>query len=122
MKELHSSSHMRRMIAEINLCYSPALILMDGVDVFTDGGPDRGRRKRAGVMVAGTDRVAVDAVGLAILKVLGSNREIMDTPIFEQEQIARAVELGLGVSSPEEIRLTGDDAYIEQIRKVLKEG
>jgi len=123
MKELHSSSQMRRMIAEINLCYSPALILMDGVDVFTDGGPDRGTRKRAGVMVAGTDRVAVDAVGLAILKVLGSNQEIMHTPIFEQEQIARAVELGLGVSSPEEIQLTGDDdAYLEEIRKALREG
>ncbi len=58
-----------------------------------------GPRKDAGVFLAGTDRVAVDAVGVAILKQLGSNDAIMKPAIFAQEQIARAVELGLGVAS-----------------------
>jgi hypothetical protein len=53
--------------------------------------------------------VAVDAVGLAVLKWLGSNDAIMGRRIFEQEQIARAVELELGVRSTDEIELvTGD--------------
>jgi len=109
MREMHSSPHMRRMIAEINQAYTPHLILLDGTEAFTDGGPSRGTRKHPGVILAGTDRVAVDAVGLAVLKAVGSNRAIMDTPIFAQEQIARAVELGLGVPLPERIELVTAD-------------
>ena len=91
MSELHGevSRHMRQMIAEINQVYSPSLIVMDGMEVFVDGGPMTGKLKRADVMVAGTDRVAIDAVGLAVLKSLGANPQVMDTKIFNQEQIAR---------------------------------
>jgi hypothetical protein len=42
---------------------------------------------------------------MAILKFLGSNESIMKPKIFDQEQIARAVEIGLGVSSPSEIEI-----------------
>jgi len=106
---LHNSPDMRRMIAEINLAYSPELVIADAVEVFIDGGPMDGVRKTANLMFAGSDRVALDAVGLAILKSLGSNRAIMDTPVFKQEQVARAVELGLGVSSAEEIEIVTDN-------------
>ncbi|HKJ02307.1 MAG TPA: DUF362 domain-containing protein, partial [Longimicrobiales bacterium] len=74
---MHRSPDMRRMIAELNQGYRPDLIVMDGLEAFTDGGPSQGTLKRANVFVAGTDRVAVDAVGLAILKDLGSNDAIM---------------------------------------------
>ena len=106
---LHNTPDMRRMIAEINLAYTPELVVVDAVEVFTDGGPMEGERKRANIMLAGSDRIALDAVGLAILKSLGSNKAIMDTPVFEQEQIARAVELGLGVSSADAIEIVTDD-------------
>jgi uncharacterized protein (DUF362 family) len=124
MTELHTSFRsMRKMIAELNQPYRPALILMDGTDAFTDGGPSRGTLKHAGVILAGTDRIAMDAVGLAVLKDLGSNTAIMDTPIFAQEQIARAVELGLGVRGAEGIQLvTGDAtsrAYADRLRSIL---
>jgi uncharacterized protein (DUF362 family) len=124
MTELHSSLFsMRKMIAEINQAYTPRLIIMDGLEVFSDGGPAHGTLKKPGVILAGTDRVAMDAVGLAVLKQVGSNSKIMETPIFAQEQIARAVELGLGISSPRAIELvTGDEAsrqYGEQLREVL---
>jgi uncharacterized protein (DUF362 family) len=103
MQELHSSPHQRKLIAEINEPFKPALIVLDGVEAFVDGGPMTGKRAKAGVFLASTDRVATDAVGVAILKSLGSNPAIMKPKIFEQEQIARAVELGLGASSPSEI-------------------
>jgi uncharacterized protein (DUF362 family) len=93
MSELHNSPDQRRMIAEINSAYKPAVIVLDGLAAFVDGGPMTGSRKDAGVFLAGTDRVAVDAVGVAILKELGSNDAIMKPAIFAQEQIARAVEL-----------------------------
>jgi uncharacterized protein (DUF362 family) len=123
---MHRSPHMRRMIAELNQGYTPQLIVMDGVDTFVDGGPTRGELKAGDVMIAGTDRVAVDAVGLAVLKELGSNDAIMGTPIFQQEQMARAVEVGLGVSGPEQIEIVSDDeagtAYATTIQGILAEG
>jgi uncharacterized protein (DUF362 family) len=127
MRELHNSGEdQRRMIAEINYAYAPALIVLDGLVAFVDQGPMTGPRKDAGVFLAGTDRIAVDAVGIAILKELGSNDAIMKPAIFAQEQIARAVELGLGVSSAAAIEIATPDAaseaYAEKIRKILAAG
>jgi len=124
MSEMHGDSqHMRRRIAEINLGYKPAFIVMDGVEAFTDGGPGRGTRVSANVFVGGTDRIAVDAVGVAILKELGANAAIMGKKIFEHDQIQRAVELGLGIAGPNQIEIvTGDDAsraYAEKIKARL---
>ena len=123
---MHRSPDMRRMIAELNQGYAPRLIVLDGVEAFTDGGPSRGTLAQANVMIAGTDRVAVDAVGLAVLKELGANDAIMGTPIFRQEQIARAVEVGLGVAGPEDIRLVSDDeagsAYAASLQTILAQG
>jgi uncharacterized protein (DUF362 family) len=126
MNELHQSSHQRRMIAEINTAYSPSLIVIDGVEAFISGGPDRGERVSPGVVLAGTDRVALDAVGVALLRYHGCTTEAGRGKIWEQEQIARAVELGLGAESPEKIQtLTDDDesaVYGERILEVLKAG
>lgn len=125
-RTMHRSPDMRRMIAELNQGYQPRLIIMDGVEAFTDGGPSRGQLAQANVMIAGTDRVAVDAVGLAVLKDLGSNDAIMETPVFQQEQMARAVEVGLGIQGPEEIELISDDeagtAYAARLKGILAEG
>jgi uncharacterized protein (DUF362 family) len=82
-----------------------------------------GKRAKGDVMLAGRDRIAIDAVGLAVLKHIGSNRDIMDTPIFKQEQIVRAVELGLGVSGSDQLDIVTDDpeseAYAEKLRAIL---
>lgn len=114
------------MIAEINTAFTPDLIVLDGVDAFVDGGPMTGKRKKGAVMLAATNRVALDAVGLACLKRLGSNSAIMDTPIFGQEQIARAVELGLGPGSPAEVDLLAADpasaGYRDQVAAILAQG
>jgi uncharacterized protein (DUF362 family) len=121
--QMHNSPDMRKMIAEINLAYTPQLIVLDGVEVFTDGGPMEGTRKRANVIIAGTDRVAVDAVGLAILKEQGANSIIMGRKIFEQDQMKRAAEIGLGVSGPGEIGILTRDsesrAYADKLTDIL---
>jgi uncharacterized protein (DUF362 family) len=125
-RTMHRSPDMRRMIAELNQGYAPRLVIMDGIQAFTDGGPSRGTLAQANVMIAGTDRVAVDAVGLAVLKELGANDAIMGRPVFQQEQMARAVELGLGVQGPGEIELVSDDeagtAYAAALRSILAQG
>jgi len=127
MTELHTSFRsMRKMIAEINTAYQPSLIVMDGITVFTDKGPSQGPKKDADVIIAGTDRIAIDAVGLAVLKDLGSNSDIMEKKIFEQEQISRAVELGLGVSGPDKIEIKSDDEvgtrYAKRLMEILTQG
>ena len=123
MRELHSSPDQRRMIAEINAAYRPDLIVLDGVQAFTHGGPDRGKMVNSQVILAGTDRVAIDAVGVALLRHFGTTPEVSRGGIFEQEQIARAVQLGIGVNSPKQIELvTGDREsadYARQIRAIL---
>ena len=123
MSELHSSPHQRRMIAEINAAYQPELVVLDGVEAFVDGGPDRGTQVAARVILAGTDRVAIDAVGVAVLRYFGTTPAVSQGSIFQQEQIARAVELGLGVESPEQIDLVTDDAgseaYAAEIHEIL---
>jgi uncharacterized protein (DUF362 family) len=126
MSELHGSPHQRGMIAEINTAYAPDFIVMDGVEAFVNAGPDQGKLVDAQVMLAGTDRVALDAVGVALLRYYGTTFEVSKGRIFDQEQIARAVELGLGVGSPLEIELiTGDpesQVYADQINDVLQQG
>ena len=123
MNELHSSKFQRQLIAEINTAYSPDLIVLDGVEAFVDGGPHMGTRVKANVMLAGADRVAIDAVGVAILRQLGTTPEVSKGKIFEQDQIKRAAELGLGVKSADQIEIiTGDkdsEEYAKEIRGIL---
>ena len=123
MGELHGSAAQRKMIAEINALYRSALVLLDGLEAFVDGGPEAGKKVRPGVMIAGTDRVAVDAVGVAILRLYGTTRVVATGKIFAQEQIARAVELGLGVAGSEQILLVTDDtageAFLSRLRPIL---
>jgi uncharacterized protein (DUF362 family) len=126
MGQLHSSSHQRRMIAEINAPFKPSLVVLDGIDAFVDGGPMTGKRAKGDVFLASADRVAIDAVGVAILKLLGSNENIMKPKIFEQEQIARAAELDLGASSPSEIEIIAVDEksrdYRDRVAEILRKG
>ena len=123
MSELHNSPFQRLMIAEVNAVYDPALVLLDGVEAFSDNVPDRGTKVWGDVILAGTDRVAIDAVGLALLRILGYNGIAADGPIFAQDQIARAVELGLGVDGVDKIDFVTDDsqsaAHAAQIRELM---
>ncbi len=125
MTELHNSAYQRQMIAEINALYNPSLIVLDGVNAFVDGGPAQGTLVQSEVILAGTDPVAIDAAGVAILRLFGTTRQVSKGEVFQQEQIARAVELGLGVESPDQIDFICPDAssaaYAQQIRQILLE-
>ncbi|HUK85478.1 MAG TPA: DUF362 domain-containing protein [Candidatus Acidoferrum sp.] len=124
MWELHGSPNQRRMIAEINNNYNLDFVLMDGIKAFTTGGPDKGTLVEPNLLLASRDRVAIDAVGVAILKMYGAKGKVGEAEIFEQDQLKRAAELGLGVKSADEIRLISlnDESRVEaeRIEKVLK--
>ncbi len=126
MGELHGSSFQRQMIAEINQLYRPAMVIMDGLEAFTDGGPESGTLVKPQVMVLGTDRVALDAVGVAILRMHGGNATVSQGRVFDQDQIARAVQLGLGAKGPDQIDLVTDDPeskkVADRVRQILTQG
>jgi uncharacterized protein (DUF362 family) len=109
MQELHASQDQCQMIAEANQVYSPTLAIMDAVQVFIKGGPESGELADSGVIAASWDRVALDAVGLALLRHHGAGPPLNRGAIFDQEQIKRAAELGLGVRSAKGIDLLTDD-------------
>ncbi len=123
MSELHQSPHQRKLIAEINAPFKTDLVFMDGVDAFVDGGPATGERAKGNVLLASADRIAIDAVGIAALKTMGANEQIMTTEIFQHEQIARAVELGIGVSNIADIEVIAVDekstAYRDRVLEQL---
>ena len=86
MHELHNSPYQREMIAEINAGYTPTLVVLDGVSAFVDGGPATGVEKHPEVVLASADRVAIDAVGVAILRLLGTNETVRQGPFFSKRK------------------------------------
>ncbi len=124
MWELHSSPFQRDMIAEINSRYNVDFVVMDGIKAFVTGGPERGREVEPQLLLASRDRVAIDAVGIAVLKLYGARGKVGDADVFEQDQLKRAAELGLGVKSPDEIRLIplnqGAREDAKRIESILK--
>ena len=125
MSELHGSRYQCGMIAEVNQLYSPDLIIMDAIEVFVKGGPESGELAYPEVVAASRDRVALDSVGVALLRHFGAESPLNRGAIFEQEQLKRAVELGLGVKSGKEIQLLADDkescSMAAQLENSLKE-
>jgi uncharacterized protein (DUF362 family) len=108
--------HQIKLIAEINAPFKTDLVFMDGVDAFVDGGPATGERVKGNVLLASADRIAIDAVGIAALKTMGANDTIMNTGIFDHEQIARAAELGVGVSALSDIQIIAADQQSEVLK------
>jgi len=71
------------------------------------------------LMLASKDRVAMDAVGVAILRHYGSTADVMKGSIFELEQIQKAAELGVGIKSASDIKLVPlDDESVDDIGEI----
>jgi uncharacterized protein (DUF362 family) len=111
---MHLPWGFKQRVAEIGLVVRPSLIVMDGREGFGDGGPDSGDRVRPGFIAAGSDPVAIDAVGLAQLRLQGANRDITARSIWKIPTMERAVEIGLGAGSGRDIGLVGIDPPDEQ--------
>ncbi len=121
MAELHTSRYQRQMIAEINTAYQPEFVIMDGIQGFSKGGPDTGTLIEPGIILASSDRVALDAAGVAVLRIYGTTGEVSKGSVFEQEQLARAIELGLGASKPDEIEVIAANDEAQEICSRIKE-
>lgn len=121
MAELHASPFQRLMIAEINRFYNVDLVIMDAIEGFVKGGPERGELVKPNLILASKDRVAIDAVGVALLRSYGSTPEVMKGRVFDLEQISRAAELGIGIRSPSNIKLIPLDSESQRVTGELQE-
>jgi hypothetical protein len=65
--------------------------------------------------------VAIDAVGVAILRSYGSTSHIMNGKIFGLGQIRRACELEIGVKSADEIKVTAVNQESEESANQISE-
>ncbi len=110
---MHLPGGFKQRVAEISLVVRPKLVLMDGRQGFTDGGPDSGDLARLDFLAAAADPVAIDAVGLAHLRRAGANERISAGSIWALPVLKRAVELGLGATGPTQIVLDGVSAEEE---------
>jgi len=120
MRELHGSAHQRAMIAEANLAWRPAANVMDCLEVFVEGGPEQGRRASPGVFLASSDRCALDATAIALLRLSGMRGPAATGPIGRTDQLARALELGLG-APPTGVEIVAVDTGARDISRRLGE-
>jgi len=105
------------MIAESNLVHKPDFYISDATKCFVTEGPNIGTLREPDIVLASSDVIANDAVGLALLKTLGTIPKIRDQSVWAQPQIKRALELNLGVHSREEITIKS--AGIEEIEEII---
>lgn len=106
------------MIAEINLARPADYVILDATKVFVTGGPFTGDVREPEIVMATPDLVAADVSGLALLKHLGSTGGVQARSVWEQFQVMRAAELGLGVVSASQISVASEG--IEETDEIEK--
>jgi uncharacterized protein (DUF362 family) len=97
--------HWHERIADLNLAVHPQLTIADGRTIMIAGGPTSGTPVAANVLLASGDRVALDAVALALIRFYGAWDKVKGRSPWEQRQLVHAIELGLGARGAAEMEL-----------------
>lgn len=91
-KVLHQSA-LEEKVADLNLYFTPDLVILDGRKCFISGGPDQGEERAPGVMLASTGRTAIDIEGVQVLQSFGAAG--VDMRVEDIPMIRAALELGI---------------------------
>ena len=100
-------------IAQINTFVTPALNILDGYQALITGGPtpasgDSPTIVSPKIIAASRDRVAIDAVGIALLRSLSpSSEEVTSYATWRNPMIVAAVSAKLGIASAEALTVAG---------------
>lgn len=117
---MHLGAGFRERLAEISAVFRPSLAVLDARLGFADGGPDEGALVRPGFVAAATDPLALDAVGLAFLRIEGTNDAIGRGSIWRIPVMQRAREIGVGATDAGYIRIVGVPPDVEaRLRREL---
>lgn len=122
---LYGAKDWEEIVAEVNLAISPHLIIADGLRSMITGGPWSGEAAETKLLLAGGDLVAIDLVGLGLIKHFGRWEKVTKLKVWEQRQIKRAVEIGLGARNPEELEivsrsLVGEDPAFSRLVEAIR--
>jgi uncharacterized protein (DUF362 family) len=106
-KRFHREIDLSYVLADIANTLTPGLTIIDGIVAMDGWGPHAGNTVDMGVIIGGSDIVAVDAVGSSIMGL--DPRAAPTTQVAERD--------GLGTASLSDITILGEK--IEDVRKVL---
>ncbi len=112
-------------IAEINLAVHPQLTIADATTVMIAGGPTSGTPAKANLLLLSGDRVALDAVAVALIRTFGAWDKVTKQDIWSQRQIKRAGELGLGARNADDLELvtasvSGPDERFDRLIETIR--
>jgi uncharacterized protein (DUF362 family) len=99
--QLHFGGHFEERVAELASAVKPSLVIVDGRTCYTRGGPCYGVVRRANVLLASGDRVAVDVQGIREIQRIPGNA--LNADPWSYRQVRQAVRMGLGAPSDREI-------------------
>ena len=84
-RSLLHQERLREKVVEINLAVPADLTIIDGRTAFVSGGPARGRAEKAGLVLAGTNPLAVDVEAYRQLyNLTATGRNFRLTPLNDQ--------------------------------------
>jgi uncharacterized protein (DUF362 family) len=95
---LHNGEHIYEKLLGFNLAISSDLTLIDGLRCYVDKGPNFSKMVKPGVIIIGSNRVAVDTIAVGVLKYYQAHG-MEKKPIKNHTQFRLAEKLNLG--SPE---------------------
>ncbi len=115
---MHGSPNFLKAIAEIPLCTDKIRFsLLDARQGFNSGGPDSGNLITPDIIIASKDLIAADAVGLALLKAVGTTLELNNVSIWNHPTIKRGVQAYSPSLSFETIELLSEG--VDNIEEIL---
>ncbi len=125
--DVHVKPNIYIQSAEVNQFITPSLNVLDGFYALITGGPTR--REAPGptyaeprVFVVSSDRIATDVTGIAVLQTLSpASEEVTQHAAWANPQITAAVDLGLGITGPDQYDLSGPTVpEIERYRELAR--
>jgi len=99
--------HLSQNIVDLASVIKPSIAVIDGI-IAGEGHETSGNPVEMNLVIAGTDPVAVDSVGAAV----------MDIPLKHVRHLRLAEESGLGICSPERIQVLGEP--IEKVKRKFR--
>jgi len=115
---MHGSLYFHKAIPEISLCTNKIrLSVLDARQGFNTDGPDSGNLIAPGIVIASTDLVAADTVGLALLRASGA----AGIGVWNHPIIKRGVQVHSPWLSPANLKLISDGVdIIDDIKAQLQ--
>jgi uncharacterized protein (DUF362 family) len=122
---LHDGHAHHEKVVDLNLAYSADLVVADATKVIVNKRPSQGSAAEPGIIIASGNRVASDAVSVALMRLHGADR-VMERKVWEHEQFRFTKSRNLGPTGLEGIilktsNLEGDPGFEDTVSGIRSE-